>query len=286
MPGGRPYTSYEVYRDYTNPGDTWDMYPEPIEGVYTPTPPTPVDGRLSPSRSLSRSKSRLRTPGRPASRMDIGVQTEKKPRPQISETQYNYAIPDETVRPTSPVQRLLERWHTQPNMTQSGPIPGSEMDPITRQYYYRMWKGQVPQSDNVHLNRYGRAGGVWRHVRACVANTGTQLAFIDGTVKEEDNVYFPPWRKSAPAGGGLQRQNNYTYYPPGNQISANFVPATYRSAPKSSTYRNKFHTHAKEGFKYWYQEPKPIELKMRELARRRLMMDRANKAASMATLRS
>ena len=32
-----------------------------------------------------------------------------------------------------------------------------------------------------NLNRYGRAGGQWRHIRACVAMTGTQIAFIDGT---------------------------------------------------------------------------------------------------------
>ena len=31
-----------------------------------------------------------------------------------------------------------------------------------------------------NLYRYGRAGGVWRHVRSCVANTGNQIAFIDG----------------------------------------------------------------------------------------------------------
>lgn len=278
MPGGRPFTSYEVYREY-NPEDAWDMYPEPINGVYTPVPVTPVNGSVTPARS----RSRLRTPARPLSRVDVGVQTEKKLRPQISETQFNYAIPDEPVRPTSPVQRLLDRWTTQPSFSHSGPLPGTEMDPITRQYYYRKWKSEAPSSTDLHLYRYGRAGGVWRHVRACVANTGSQLAFIDGTVKEEDNIYFPPWNKSSPP--SLQRQNSFTCYPsqPSQQITANFVPTTRKAGPpKSAMYRNKFHTHAKEGFKYWYQEPKPIDLKMKELARRRIMMGKANKSASMA----
>ncbi|XP_052271076.1 uncharacterized protein LOC127871858 [Dreissena polymorpha] len=191
--------------------------------------------------------------------MDVGVQdfyntppihTEKKVRPLPFETQYNYAIPDTGARPTSPVMRLLERAHTQPFMSLQGPSTGPEMDPITRQYYHRLWKSQSP-GESVNVNRYGRAGGVWRHVRACVANTGTQLAFIDGTVKEEDNVYFPPWNKS----GG---QSAYTNYRPLNWNRG--VPKTQKSLPpKSATYRNSFNSHAKSGFKYWYQEPKPID---------------------------
>lgn len=294
---GRFYTSYDVYRDYNSDELLNDIYPGPIDGVYTPQP---MDGRFTPQFEMSspvngrvssaRPKSRLRTPGRPPSRAEVGVQpsdqklsqTEKRPKPVISETQYNYAIPDESVRPTSPVQRLLERWHTQPNMSLQGPPPGSQMDPITRQYYHRLWKSQAPSVSEMHLNRYGRAGGVWRHVRACVANTGTQLAFIDGTVKEEDNVFFPPWKQATPT---LQRRASFTAYPPSppQQISANFVPSTQKYLPpKSSKYRNKFHNHAKEGFKYWYQEPKPIDSKRMELARRRIIMARANKPASMA----
>lgn len=65
-------------------------------------------------------------------------------RPLPSETQYNYAIPDQMPRPTSPVQRLLERGNSQAYMNLQGPVPGSEMDPITRQYYHRMWKSQTP----------------------------------------------------------------------------------------------------------------------------------------------
>ncbi|XP_045186985.2 uncharacterized protein LOC123544906 isoform X4 [Mercenaria mercenaria] len=274
MPG-RFYTSYDVYRDYNSDELLNDIYPGPVDGVYTPQP---MDGRITPQFedmspangrvSSGRPKSRLRSAGRPPSRLDVGVQdfydtppihTEKRPKPVISETQYNYAIPDESVRPTSPVQRLLERWHTQPNMSLQGPQPGSQMDTITRQYYHRMWssRGQ-PSNSDLHLNRYGRAGGVWRHVRACVANTGTQMAFIDGTVKEEDNVFFPPWQ--TPSASKPRRALFTAYSSQPNQITAKFVPQTQKYLPpKSAKYRNKFHTHAKEGLKYWYQEPKPID---------------------------
>lgn len=264
---GRSYTTYDVYGDYNSDDLLNEMYP--IDGVYTPqpavdstyAPQTPLNGLQRNGRATpGRSKSRLRSPNRPQSRYDVGVQskevpekTEKKVRPLPSETQYNYSIPDQMARPTSPVQRLLERGNTQPYMNLQGSLPGSEMDPITRQYYHRMWKTQGPHTD-MNLNRYGRAGGVWRHVRACVANTGTQLAFIDGTVKEEDNVYFPPWHKS-------NRPASYTNYQPAS-LSANFIPQTRTVLPpKSARLRNQFNTRAKEGYKYWYQEPKPIDLR-------------------------
>ncbi|XP_052768794.1 uncharacterized protein LOC128209028 isoform X4 [Mya arenaria] len=273
MPGiQRAYTSYDVYRDYDE-DEVLDSYP--IEGVFTPQP---LDGRLTPqtphnglqrtARATScRPGSRTLSPSRPKSRMNVGVQdfyntppihTEKKIRPVPSETQYNYAIPNQGGRPTSPVQRLLERSHTQPYMSLQGSLPGSDMDPITRQYYHRLWKSQE-QANNLNLNRYGRAGGVWRHVRACIANTGSQLAFIDGTVKEEDNVYFPPWNK------GTAPQATYTAYRPTIPSYGGGVPQTRKVlAPRSATYMNKFNSHAKGGFKYWYQEPKPIDWRQKD----------------------
>ena len=77
----------------------------------------------------------------------FSLKTEKKTRPLPSETQYNYAIPEHYTRPTSPVQKLLERGNTQPFMSLQGSVPGSEMDPITRQYYHRVWKSQAPTTD-------------------------------------------------------------------------------------------------------------------------------------------
>lgn len=78
----------------------------------------------------------------------VHLKTEKKARPLPFEAQYNYSIPDSGVRPTSPVMRLLERAHTQPFMSLQS--TGPEMDPVTRQYYHRMWKSQSP-SESVYV---------------------------------------------------------------------------------------------------------------------------------------
>ena len=58
-----------------------EIYPGPIEGVYTPQP---MDARITPQSevvspvlgrvSSARPKSRLRTSGRPPSRVEVGVQ--------------------------------------------------------------------------------------------------------------------------------------------------------------------------------------------------------------------
>lgn len=107
-------------------------------------------------------------------------------------------------------------------------------------------------------------GNKHQHVRSIYrfsisAMTLMCILFI-GTVKEEDNVFFPPWKPTPPS---LQRRASFTAYSSQpNQITANFVPSTQKVLPpKSSKYRNKYHNHAKEGFKYWYQEPKPIDCK-------------------------
>lgn len=187
------------------------------------------------NRHLSRSKSAVRPP----SRMNVSIQTE---------TQRNYAIPDTNARLTSPVQRLLERSHTQPIMNMQS-MPGNDMDPFTRQYYHRYWNSKSPSSDST-LYRYGRAGGVWRHIRACVANTGTQIAFIDGTVKQEDNVLFPPYQ--------MNKAKTSQF------LTFSGVPVTRRlPPPQKSKYNNRFSKHARDGFEYWYKEPKPIDLKSR-----------------------
>ncbi|KAL4237671.1 hypothetical protein ACF0H5_002385 [Mactra antiquata] len=266
----RAYTSYDHYQGYSQDNPYEDLYPGPISGVYTPQPMdrayTPKHGDLPYNSVPEQGRISSAGSGRPKSsqvhsRAEVTVQTEKKLRPKVSETQYNYAIPDENVRPTSPVQRVLDKWHAQPTMAVQGPPPGSVMDPITRQYYHRMWSNRVPKNE-ITLNRYGRAGGVWRHVRSCVANTGNQLAFIDGTVKEEDNVFFPAWKSTH--GRKQQRPGSYTgYRTQPTMLNASYIPVTNRAPGKKSyKYRNKFNTHAKEGFKYWYEEEKPIDSKL------------------------
>lgn len=234
------------------------MYP-PDGGVYpeqrsqtplvTPSGPftvqnngtAPMQVIYPTARRLSRSKSAVRPP----SRINVSIQDFYTLPPLETEAQRNYDTYDSNARLTSPVQRLLERSHTQPMMSMQS-MPGNDMDPITRQYYHRHWNSKSPTLDST-LYRYGRAGGVWRHVRACVANTGTQIAFIDGTVKQEDNVIFPQQKykaKPSPFFSGL--------------------PVTQRlPPPQKPKYRNHFSKHAREGFEYWYHEPKPIDLKPR-----------------------
>lgn len=284
----RAYTSYDGYGDYNSEDLINDMYP--MDGAMTPQGyddrATPMEGRMTPLNGLQsngrcspgRPASKMRTPGRPKSRLDVSVQaesycrsptTEARARPLPNETQRNYSIPEASVRATTPVQRILNRCHTQPFMHLQGSLPGSNMDPITMQYYHRMWKNQAPAKE-MTLNRQGRAGGVWRHVRACVANTGTQLAFIDGTVKEEDNVYFPPF---AP-----RQSNNYSNYAEIPMPNYMMAPQPRSPLRRSASLRNNtFSNRAKAGFKYWYQEPKPIDC--RDLAKRRIIQQRVQQPA-------
>lgn len=241
MPGvpGRSYTTYDVYRDYNSDDLLDEMYPQEGDHYSVHGSQTPQNGGFAPLKvihSANRSKSRPRSLGRPPSRVNVSIQTE---------TQRTYAFPDSSMRPTSPVQRLLERSQTQPMISMQS-LPGNEMDPITRQYYNRYWNSKSPSLDPT-LYRYGRAGGVWRHIRACVANTGTQIAFIDGTVKQEDNVFFPPYQKSS------ARSKPFAI--------TSRVPVNHPVPQLKSSYDNKFSKHARDGFKYWYQEPKPIDLK-------------------------
>lgn len=259
MPGlpGRSHTTYDVYRDYHSDDLLDEMYP-PDGGHYlgsqTPLPPddratpeayTMQNGGFGPLKVIypsNRPLSRSRSAVRPPSRVNASIQTEI---PQ----QRNYAIPDADRRLTSPVQRLLERSHTQPMMNLQS-LPSNDMDPITRQYYHRYWNSKSPSLDST-LYRYGRAGGVWRHIRACVANTGTQIAFIDGTVKQEDNVLFPPHQK-------------HKSRPKPFMITSRLPPTVSQSMPRQkSSYDNRYSKHAREGFEYWYKEPKPIDLKSR-----------------------
>ena len=72
------------------------------------------------------------------------LQTETKRRPTPSATQRDYAIPMTMARPTSPVARLLDRYPSAPAMSMQAGNP--EMDPITRQYYNRMWSMHAPST--------------------------------------------------------------------------------------------------------------------------------------------
>ncbi|XP_060081787.1 uncharacterized protein LOC132561082 [Ylistrum balloti] len=204
---------------------------------------TPNRGRESP---LRRANSQMYRPlSRSASRQDFGTQAYRKYLDYLKQTDPNqdmrhkaYAsyTPGPCPRPP-PIER---------GATFAG-FGAEDMDPFTKQYYNRLWNSRVP-STNVNLNRMGRAGGRWRHIESCVANTGSNLAFIEGTVKQVDNVLTDPMRVNP------SRMPKY-----GQPRPLGRAPSPGRKYSKDTAYNQK----AKNGFKYWYQEQKPIDLASR-----------------------
>lgn len=193
---------------------------------------SPNRGRESP---LRRANSQMYRPmSRSMSRQEFGTQTD--PSQDIRHRGYASYTPGPCPRPP-PIER---------GATFAG-FGAEDMDPFTKQYYNRLWKSRVP-STQVNLNRMGRAGGRWRHIESCVANTGSNLAFIEGTVKQVDNVLTQPVQASQPM---LPR-----YCQP---MTLGRASSPTRKYSKDTMYNKK----AKNGFKYWYQEQKPIDLASR-----------------------
>ncbi|XP_067682494.1 uncharacterized protein [Haliotis asinina] len=115
------------------------------------------------------------------------------------------------------------------------------MDPVNQQYYYRQWKMNLP-SPKKPIYRSGRLGSPWRHVRSCINNGGSHLVFIDGTVKTEENFFYPPEEVLSPP-----------------DLSMYLSPRiAKRSFNKKPDLTSSFNERAKQNFKYWYDEPKPI----------------------------
>lgn len=126
------------------------------------------------------------------------------------------------------------------------------MDPINKQYYYKKWRNQPPQPQ-APIFREGRLGSPWRHIKACINNAGNHLVFIDGTIKSEENFFYPPEEMFEPP--------NFSMYisPRMPRRSLTQVPRTYRGDSTSSP----FNERARQGFQYWYQQKKPIDLASR-----------------------
>ena len=78
--------------------------------------------------------------------------------------------------------------------------------------------------------------------------------FFSGTIKSEENYFYPPESMFEPP--------NFSMYisprlaPTPRRLSAS-VPATKRGITKDSP----FNERAKQGFKYWPHEQKPIDCK-------------------------
>ncbi|KAK0046906.1 hypothetical protein Bpfe_023629 [Biomphalaria pfeifferi] len=156
----RPRTSYDLYRDviYTPMVDD-----RPPLSTDIPSPERqlrPLTSRHSFTRESrqSRPKTRAATPA-------LGEQ------PLDSDIQYISSREKEDKEDKNPF--------TQP------------MDPINRQYYYKLWRRSPPRLQQP-VFREGRVGAGWRHVKACNVSTGNYLCFIDGTVKAEENYFYPP----------------------------------------------------------------------------------------------
>ena len=90
----------------------------------------------------------------------------------------------------------------------------------------------------------------------------TIFYFLTGTVKEEDNVYFPQFRKTS------MDVNHLPMHPQMYAQATGYMPKYSTMAASHPNYRNKFSDHAKSGFKYWYREPKPIDCKYTSLVDR------------------
>ncbi|XP_021352612.1 uncharacterized protein LOC110449703 isoform X3 [Mizuhopecten yessoensis] len=233
-----PRVTFKLEEDLRYPSDAYEAEYLPRDGALTPGMDrygarTPSRGRESP---LRRANSQMYRPvSRSASRQEFGTQIHRQPDPQQDYRNKAYAMytPGPCPRPP-PIER---------GATFAG-FGAEDMDPFTKQYYNRLWKSRVP-STNINLNRMGRAGGRWRHVESCVANTGSNLTFIEGTVKQVDNVMTDPMTVSNPT--MLPRY--------GQSRPLGRAPSPNRKNSKDTAFNHK----AKNGFKYWYQEQKPID---------------------------
>ncbi|ELT89283.1 hypothetical protein CAPTEDRAFT_206272 [Capitella teleta] len=112
--------------------------------------------------------------------------------------------------------------------------------------------------------RSGRLGAPWRHIRQCTGNRGDHICFIDGVVKTEDMQRYPPFGYLA------------------SVKPASYMPASYAKRPggplsASAGSLNQFREHAKQGFKYWYEEKTPMAAPFSaEGGRMKLILKRLN----------
>lgn len=213
----RPRTSYDQYGDQLKDDYFQDMSGYiPIQGRQTPIgmvrPSSPGGPRLNTGERQSRSRARSTRPGMGARSLTMHSMEYG---PDHRQDENPYAMP---------------------------------MDPVNQQHYYRKWRNQPPQSQ-APIYREGRLGSPWRHVKSCINNGGSHLVFIDGTVKTEENFFYPPEAMNGPP--------DFSQFvsPHMPRRSMSQVPMTYRD-PRS----NQFNERAKQGFVYWNKQKKPIDL--------------------------
>ncbi|KAL8613769.1 hypothetical protein ACOMHN_029626 [Nucella lapillus] len=238
----RSHSSYDFYADRLKEDQLADMPDMPLPGRQTPmgmvrpsSPGGPIGGG-----HMSRPRSRTyRPPMTARSHTEIGMQTD-------------------TMR------------HSYDDN------PFTNIDPINKHYYHRMWRTNPPRPQkpiyregrlgspwrhikaciNKCIYREGRLGSPWRHIKACINNAGHHLVFVDGTIKSEENYFYPPETMFEPPNFSMYSTPRLPACP---RRQATSVPATRRGNPNDSP----FNKRAKQGFKYWPHEQKPIDLASR-----------------------
>jgi len=227
-PVQRAATSYDHYEDQLKDDYYQDM------GDYIP-----VQGRQTPIGMV-----RASSPGGPS----MGGDRQSRPRTR-------------SVRPGlgGRARTQVDVRNSLPELQVDNPY-AQPMDPVNRHYYYKQWRKNPPQPQKP-IYREGRLGSPWRHIKACINNAGNHLVFIDGTIKSEENYFYPPEDMFEPPDFSLYIS------PRMPKRSHTQVPQTYRGDPR----RNPFNERAKEGFKYWNHERKPIDLASRYRQKARML---------------
>ncbi|XP_059178174.1 uncharacterized protein LOC131957395 [Physella acuta] len=204
----RARTSYDFYIDH---GDVDLLTYSPAVRPITARPPSTSHGR----RSRLRTRSASRGPGPREDEGTADVPTALTPQQPPDDDNPSTQQP---VNDNNP--------YTQP------------MDPITRQYYYKLWRRSPPRP-LIPVFREGRSGGAWRHIKSCYNGCGNHLAFIDGAVKSEENYFYPP---------AVMYEPLILPPPPVKQ-----VPVTYRGGTRQQQER------ALSGYNYWSKQKNPVD---------------------------
>lgn len=212
----RARTSYDFYGDRLREDALADNPDHTLQGRETPIGMVRPSSPGGPTGGReSRPRSRTHRPSMPArSYTDVGMQAEP--------ARYSY---DEN--------------------------PYTNIDPINKHYYYRQWRKDPPRPQKP-IYREGRLGSPWRHLKACINNAGNHLVFIDGTIKSEENYFYPPETQFEPPNFSLYVSPRLAPSP----RRGNSVPASFRRGAPSKD--SPFNERARQGFKYWPHEQKPI----------------------------
>lgn len=223
----RAMTSYDCYNDQLQEDYFKDT------GDYIP-----VQGRQTPIGMV-----RANSPGGPSFPHPPSRCGERQSRPRTRDSRLGLGQRSRTM--------VDDRQDFLPELVDENPYT-QPMDPVNKHYYYKQWRKNPPNPQKP-IYREGRLGSPWRHIKACINNAGNHLVFIDGTIKSEENFFYPP--------EDMYETPDFSMYvsPRRPARSLTQVPMTYRGDNRNSTFNDR----ARQGFKYWYYQKKPIDLASR-----------------------